>query len=310
MTEPAIQRASLVGQLIQDLTYEELSPGRYEVELLGANKLPLYKQGGFFVFENVKSGEYTLRISGSRFQRQEHAVTIPIESFVFDSPPTFGAVPMFDSPGDNELVVVVKALNTAFTKVTFDPIRLTKGIRARAPVQGSGVSTRLAAGLDIGKVTEAKLESLDGLTVGSIVRIIRGHSIRMRFDPYYLFPSELTHLTQLVGKVVLADAPEIVLEGSEVRLTQVNGADVELIDVAGAMIATVKINGTDVILGCEKDVVTRANRSGDYNLYSSQEGSWESITLMVTLPGHQSQTVTEFIDSGHRNIVNFELETL
>ena len=307
MTETGIQRVSLFGQVIQDLTYEELSPGRFEVELAGVNKAPLYKQGGFFAFNDVKSGEYTLRISGARFQPQEHLVTIPLQPLVFDSPPTLGVVPILESPGDNELVVIVKALNTTFTKITFDPTFLMKEIRAGAQVQGAGVSTLLAAALDIGKVTEARLQTLDGLTVGSIVRIIRGHSIRMRFDPYYLFPSEPT---RIVGRVVLADAPEITLEGSQVRLAQVNGADVELTDVAGAMIATVEIDGADVVLGGEKDVVTRTNRSGDYNLYSTQGGSWESVTLEVALPGHPSQTVTALIDSGHRNTVNFQLTTL
>src|SRR5262245_22454817 len=98
MPETVSQTASLIGQVIEDVTYEAMSPRQYQVQLVGMQRPPQYKLGGFFVFSNLRPGSYRLRIAGERFQPQEHLITIPLEPVILDSPPLFGSVPLFDSP--------------------------------------------------------------------------------------------------------------------------------------------------------------------------------------------------------------------
>ena len=68
MSETRVQTVSLVGHVIEDLTYEPVQPSQFQAELLGAAPTPQYKPGGFFVFSNVAPGTYTLRVGGQRFQ--------------------------------------------------------------------------------------------------------------------------------------------------------------------------------------------------------------------------------------------------
>jgi hypothetical protein len=65
MPETVSQTASLIGQVIEDMTYEVLSPGEYHVQMVGVKRPPQYKEGGFFVFSDLRSGVYRLRIVGA-----------------------------------------------------------------------------------------------------------------------------------------------------------------------------------------------------------------------------------------------------
>ena len=98
MPETVSQTASLIGQVIEDVTYEVMSPRQYQVQLVGVQRPPQYKPGGFFVFSDLRPGTYLLRLIGERLQPQEHVVTIPLEPVVLDSPPLLDSVPLFDSP--------------------------------------------------------------------------------------------------------------------------------------------------------------------------------------------------------------------
>jgi hypothetical protein len=310
MVEQVIQEVSLVGKVIEDLIYESLNPGQFKVEVMNMKKLPQYKNGGFFVFSDLRPGTYTFKISGDRFQPQEFNVTIPLDTLVFDSIPVFDSfpdidlIPIFNQPGDNELIVIAETVNGSSRKITFDPVILKKKIKAGALVLAQGSSARLASDLDSGKVENATLNTVIGLAADSIVRIIRDKSIRLKFDPYYQFPFELT---RIVGKVVFADDPEIPLEGVRVRLTQVNGTNVKLTDVAGASIVTTEIGGVKVVLGTEKDMVTFTNQKGDYHFYFKQGQLGGSVTLEASLSGYQSQDKTSTITENARNRTDFEL---
>lgn len=291
------------------MSYEALRPRVFEAGLVGVKKSPQYKPGGFFVFSDLYPGQYTLRIVGERFQTQQYIVTVPLEPPMFDSPPIFGSPPIFDplpifnTPGDNELVVVAKTVNGG-RRITFDSVTLRKEIRAGAQVLASGFAAQLAVPLDIGEVKGANLDTVTGLIAGSIVRIIRDKSIRLKFDPYYLFPSALTHI---IGKVVLQDAPAIPLERAQVRLTEVHGVSVVLNNAAGANIATVGVGGTQVVLGAEKDIVTFTNRRSDYNLYFQPGQLGDDVTLEASFPGYPAQTHTIAITEKVRNRADFEL---
>ena len=86
MPETVSQTASLIGQVIEDVTYEVMSPLQYQVQLVGVQRPPQYKPGGFFVFSDLRPGTYLLRLMGERLQPQEHVVTMPLEPVVLDYP--------------------------------------------------------------------------------------------------------------------------------------------------------------------------------------------------------------------------------
>jgi hypothetical protein len=315
MPEIVSQTASLIGQIIEDVTYEPMRPSQYRVLLVGVNRPPQYKEGGFFVFSDLRPGLYSMRIVGDGFQAQDFTVTIPLEPVILDSPPLFDspalfdissafeAFPLFEQPGDNELVVIVDSVDSSGNVITFDSVIVRKEIRAGAFVFAQDFATRLATTLDVGRVTRAKLEKVARLTSDSLVRIVRGKSIRLKFNPYHPLP--FVH-TRIVGKVVRQEAPEIPLPGAQVRLINVNNAEVVLQEIARARIATVAVNATETILGTEKDVVTFTNDRGDYNLYFTGD-SFAEVTLEVTLDRYVTAERSGVITLGQRNTINFQL---
>lgn len=288
--------AALVGQVIEDVTFTPLDPGHFRAELLGEWRSAQYKPGGLFVFADLPPGTYTLCVTGAQFQRQEYVVSLPMPD------------PVFAESGDDELVVVVKTVNRSSRKISFDPVIISRPIRAGAPVLAdAGFSTNLAAAIDLGRATEARLGDTSGLKPGSIVRMIRGQSIRLRFDPYAELPAGLT---RIVGRVTLQANAEILLAGAQIRLTAVNGASVALHNVAGARIATVVVGGSTVVLGTERDIMTTTNQQGDFNLYVGQDGL-QRITLTATLAGYRPQTSADLpITAKARNRVDFGLVTV
>jgi hypothetical protein len=291
MFEQILQTASLLGHVIEDRSFDGLSPAHFTAELIGTRKIPQYKDGGFFVFSNVNAGTYTLRLSGEQFQTEEFAVTLPF-------------APLFlEAPGDDELSVVIRTLDTGATKINFDAVFLPQPFRAGSLVVAAAFNGMLAAPLETGKVTSAKLNDLTGLAEGDIVRIVRDKSIRLRYGPYSQLPPDFT---RVVGKVFVKDAPEVALENAAIRLTAVNGTNVLVNNVAGVSIVTVEISGKKVSLGAERDVTTRSNLTGDYNLYFSQPGM-STITLEATRAGFQTATKTLAITPKARHRADFEL---
>lgn len=303
MGERVIQRASLIGRAVEDLTYEGLNPGRFTAELKGFSIQPEYKEGGFFIFSNLRPRDYSLRLSGEGFQSREYSIEIP------------SASPFFGQLGDDELIVAVKSVNG--TKITFDNVNviLTREIHAGAKVVtqigATSGTTTLAETMEPGEVLDARLASVAGLAPGALVRIIRGQGFRMRFSPYHRFPSEPT---RIVGRVSSAAAPEIPLPGARVSVTEVNGVSIDLSDVGPAAdrvkIAAVTLGGKKTVLGAEADVATFANERGDYNLYLSIRATLNSLTLRAELAGYQPQAITEPIAAGQRRQVSFQLDKI
>jgi hypothetical protein len=296
MIDIITQKAVLVGQVIEDVTYAALDPDSFRADLVGVQRTPQYKPGGFFVFSDLPPGNYTLRVSGARFQPHEY--TAPIASTVL----------FLDRPGDNDLAVVVKTANGSGNKITFSPVVVSQPIQAGAAVVGpAAFATTLAARIEPGRAIEAKLIDSTGLAPGAIVRIVRDKAIRLRFAPYDPLPAPLT---RIVGKVTLAGASDLALADVEVRMTQVNGANVVLNDIAGAPIATVEIDTNKTILGAEQDMATMTNQQGEYNLYFGQQGLFQNATLTATLAGYQAATSTLTIVERGRNRADFTLARL
>ena len=299
VVERTIQRAALVGQVIEDLTYVPLSVGRFEARLLDVKKAAQYKPGGYFVFSDLRPGDYTLEISGERFQTQQHPVRIPVASGQ-------GEAPLFAQPGDNEFVVIAKAVNNngnngAGPRIQFDPVILPQPIRVGARVVAQGFAAHLTADLEAGRVFQARLDSVNGLAADSLVRIVRDDSVRLKFDPYYRLP---IGVTSVVGKVVLEIAPEIPVEGAQVSLKKVNDAVVVWKKVGEVRIATVKVDEKAVVLGAEQDVQTATNARGDYTLYFNPGDFLKTAMLTVTLAGYRPASKKAEIKSDQRNKID------
>lgn len=281
------------------MTYNTINPSRFRADLADMTKMPEYNSDGFFVFSDLRDGDYALNISGRRLQTIIHSFTIPFPELIIDS------------AGDDELIVVIKSIN-GNNAVTFDPVILNREIRAGARVIANGFSTHLKSELAIGKRSQANLDDTAGLADGDIVRIIRDKSLRMKFDPYYEFPFKVT---RVVGRVV-TDGLSTPLKDAEIRLTKVNDTDVLLTDVEGVKVATVEIGGGKIILGAEKDVTAKTNSNGDYNAYfdagkfiedNTETDLLQKIALEAALDGFQSASGESQIKTGERKVINFEL---
>src|SRR6478672_2771578 len=122
MAELISHKASLIAQVIADLSYDPLDYQQFKAEFQGIGKTPQYKLGGYFAFANLLPGDYLLLISGERFQTQQLPVTIPF------------APEVLEQPGDNELVVVVKTVNDANRRITFDTTTIRRPVQAGAAV--------------------------------------------------------------------------------------------------------------------------------------------------------------------------------
>ncbi|HEX8746393.1 MAG TPA: hypothetical protein VF717_04280 [Pyrinomonadaceae bacterium] len=292
MFEQISRTAALVGHVIEDQSFDGLSPAYFTAELIGPQTPePQYKSGGFFVFSNLLAGDYTLRISGEQFQTEEFAVTLPFS-------------PLFlEAAGDDELPVVIRSLDNAASRIVFDALVLPKPFRVGSRVVSATFTGTLAAALEAGKVSSAKLNTLTGLAAGDIVRIVRDKSIRLRYGPYSALPPEFT---RVVGTTVLQGTPARALEAVTVRITQVNGNNVAVNNVAGVQIITAQISGKTVVLGPERDTATRSNRSGDYNLYFSRPDI-TSLTLEAARAGLQTATMTLAIAPNARHRADFEM---
>jgi hypothetical protein len=292
MAEQIAKKASLMGQVIEDLSHEGVDPQRLRVELVGLDRAAWYKEGGFFAFNELPAGQYRVHISGERLQPQEFNVTVPL------------ADPLLGRAGDDELIVVVKTVSASDGRVTFDPVNIRKAVRAGAVARAAGFTSKLAAALEPGKVSGARLESVQGLNVGAVLRLIRGLAIRMKFDPYWQTPPGWTFI---VGRVEHKEIPGLALPGAQVRLSKVNGTNVQTAGVAGVSVATVEIAGKKVVLGTDGDVKAATNSKGDFCLYFNR-GDITAVTLSASLTNYKTKNKNVAVVLGGRNRADISLE--
>lgn len=296
MTEKIIHRVSVAGHLIEDLSYRELNEKKFAARLLECDKDPLYKIGGFFVFTDLPAAQYNLELSGQRFRRERFQFSAPL------------AEPIYFHPGDDELIVVVTSTSNGGTRIFFDEVILKKPIFRDSEVIGSGFSAKLAETLEIGAVNQARLTDLSGTpAVGTILRIIRDKSICLRHDPYSTVP---TGFSRVVGKIMSATAPEVVLSGANLELQKVNGVNVVQNNIQGALVTTVELSGNKNVLGTERDVTTSSNEQGDYNLYFSRDSFITGVTIQAALNGFQTQTQTISLAPGERKKLDFQMQKI
>jgi hypothetical protein len=292
MAEQIAKKASLMGQVIEDLSYDGVEPQRLRVEIVGVARRAWYKEGGYFCFNEIPPGQYRVRISGERLQPQELDVTLPL------------ADPLLGRAGDDELIVVVKTVSASDGKVTFDPVNLRRPIRAGARARAAGFNSKLAATLEKGRVSVARLESVEGLTEGEVLRLIRGVAVRLRFDPYSQLPPGWT---QVVGRVEHKEIEGLALPGAQVRIRKVNGVGVQTEAAGGLSVSTVEIAGKKVVLGTDRDVRAVTNSKGDYCLYFNR-GDINAVTLSASLANYVTKSRTLTVVTGGRNRADIFLE--
>jgi hypothetical protein len=293
VTERLVQRAALAGRVVEDLSYAAVAPGELTADLAETDRPPSYKDGGLFVFSDVPDGEYLLRLGGRRFQTRTLAVTLP--------PPAL----LLALPGDDELVVVVRAVDAGQRRILFNAVTLPRRIAAGAPVLAPGLETALEAELEPGAVISARLESVEGLAPGALVRIVRDRSIRLKLDPHAPLPDGAT---RLVGRVSVAGFPATPVAGAAVRLAAAGGAEVLLEELAGARIATLGEDEDRRVLGTETDVAVRTDGAGEYHLYFLDADFPSEVTLEVSRDGFVPGTVTRQVSPGRRNRIDVELD--
>jgi hypothetical protein len=292
MAEQIAKKASLMGQVIEDLSHEGVDPQRLRVELVGLDRSAWYKPGGFFCFNELPPGRYRVLVSGERFQPQEFSVAVPPDD------------PLLGRAGDDELIVVVKTVNSSDNKVTFDPVNIRRAVRAGSTARASGFTSKLAAALEPGRVSAAKLEGVQGLNAGAVLRLVRGQAIRLKFDPYFQAPPGLT---VVAGRVGHKEIEGLALPGAQVRLKKVNGADVQTAAVAGVAVATVEIGGKKVVLGTDLDVRAFTNGKGDFSLYFNR-GDINAVTLSASLTNYKTKSKTLTVVPGGRSRADIFLE--
>jgi hypothetical protein len=292
MAEQIAKKASLMGQVIEDLSYDGVDPQSLRVEIVGVAKRAWYKEGGYFCFNEVPPGRYRVRVSGERLQPQEFDVTLPF------------ADPLLGRAGDDELIVVVKTVSASDGRVTFDPVNIRRAIRAGAKARAAGFNSKLAATLEPGRVSGAKLEGVGGLNVGAVLRLIRGVAVRLKFDPYSRLPPGWT---QVVGRVGHKEIEGLALPGAQVRIRKVNGVNVQTEGAGGLSVTTVEIDGKKVVLGTDRDVKAVTNSKGDFCLYFNRSDI-NAVTLSASLANYESKSRTITVVTGGRNRADIFLE--
>jgi hypothetical protein len=280
------------AELALRMKYAGVDPQRLRVELVGVDRPAWYKEGGFFAFNEIPAGQYRVLISGERLQPQEFDVTLPL------------ADPLLGRAGDDELIVIVKTVSASDGRVTFDPVNIRKPIRAGARARAAGFNSKLAAPLEPGKVSGAKLESVQGLAAGALLRLVRGVAVRLKFDPYFQPPPGWTHI---VGRVEHKNIQGLALPGAQVRIRKVNGVAVQTEAVAGVSVATVEIAGKHVVLGTDRDVKAVTNSKGDFCLYFNR-GDINAVTLSASLANYATKSRTLTVVTGGRNRADIFLE--
>jgi hypothetical protein len=293
MIEEFVQTGALAALVVEDLVYEPLDPGTYTAQLRGNPATPYYKPGGLFAFADIPVGPATLQLGGGDFQSQDYTVGIPQIS------------PTFFEDGANDLIVIVATLNgsSGINNISFNPVILPSSIAPGAAVLASGLTTTLVSELDPGQVKQAKLNSITGLTVGAVVRIVRNPALRLKYSPYYSFPNPVT---QIIGRVT-AGTSGTGLGGVQVNLVSVGGNPVNLGSVAGANVATLATSGGTIVLGTSRDVTTLTNGNGDYHFYFNLDQPAGSTVIQASLAGYVTQTQTVNANARARTRADFQL---
>lgn len=299
VSDRLVSTLSFFGRVTDDVSREPVSTREFRVFLKAPPQEALYKTDGYFVFLDLKpsGSDYTFRVASSLYQARTMEKSLPSAAPVELS---------FD--GEDEVYLVVKSFNAALNQIKFDPIPFLPLVPKGAPVLGeAGFSTAIASDLGGVNVQSASLTSVSGLAAGSLLRIVRSHSLIAKRGPYSILPAGMT----VAAVKIVEDTPgEKPLDGARARLQKVNALTPVTTVVGGVPLKHVSLLASStqhLILGLEKDLNTFTDSRGNGLFYFP--GYWELSSLEVEFshPGYLTSTSVLSLSAGWRTSVTIKL---
>jgi hypothetical protein len=288
-------RVSFHGRVADELTRQSLSARRFSAALTGHRQRALLKDDGHFVFVNLPASPppYEIELSGREFQSRTLTASLPA------APPL-----EVQAPGEDELPVLIAAVDVAQSRVTFSAVTFLPVIRAGATVLGPGAfSTTLAQDLEGSSADEAILQSVAGLAPGDPLRIVRSARLMLRPGPAYPYPAGTTIAAFRVGEATADNPP---LPDALLQITTVDAAPLSTVSAGGLTLFTANL-GVPLMLGPTAARETRTNSRGEGVFYFPGNTPITSLTVSVALAGYVAQNVTLPIEAQQRRFLSVQL---
>jgi hypothetical protein len=284
--ETKSQRVSLFGRLADDLTRDVIPGGWFDASLVATGRRALRKDDGYFVFTDLKPamGAYEVSVRARYYQRRTLSATIPTTTAV-----------QLANPGEDELFVVVTGVDASARRVSFDPLPFVPTIRSGANVFGPDpfVAT-LDEPLEGSEVDFGILNTVAGLAIGAILRVVRSTNVILQPGPYYPFDADTT---LVVIKVVEDTAGDPPIEGAAIVIDQINSGALSTTTIGGLPLHTFALAGKLMLLGPDRGRQTITNERGDAVFYLPFGTPATAMRLQISRTGYNAATETITITS-------------
>ncbi|HEX7119509.1 MAG TPA: hypothetical protein VF212_12015 [Longimicrobiales bacterium] len=281
-------RVAFHGRVADELTRQDLAPGRYRASLRNGRRAAVQKADGSFAFADLAPSppDHAVRLAGREFRTRDFDVSWP-----------GGAPQEVAFPGEDELQVIVTRVTGR--RVSFATIPFLPTIPAGSEVIGeSGFTTALDEDLEGVDVDGAALQATGTIAPGHALRIVRSRRLLLRPGPYYEFPPGSTVAAFRVVEDTAGDPP---VADARIRITAVNGAAVTSVTVGGVELFRANLPGppppppsppTPFLLGTDAARTGLTNERGDAVFYYPSNTPVTSLTVSVERDGYQTQTRT------------------
>ncbi len=293
---------SFYGRFCDEFTREVVLPAAYRVRISAASPASLveahYKADGYFCFEDLKvsATSYTIEMTSPLYQPRSFQKSLPTPMPVEIA---YG--------GEDEVYLVLETVNTSTKTVGFEKIPFLPRVAKGAQVIGeAGFTTTLAESLEGVDVIAASLNSVTGLAVGQLLRVVRSQNLLSKPGPYYPFPSLATRVHVKVVEDTPAETPlssaQLLVQSLETIAptgTVVGGVEVKTVTLPGP--------GPVLVLGTVRDLETRTDPRGQAVLFF--RGDWPLTTCAVTVSaaGYVSKTASLPLVAAQRTLATVKL---
>jgi hypothetical protein len=293
-------QVSFFGRVADDFTRKVIMPPDVDVSLEPEGRAPLYKRDGYFAFTDLAPSppDYRIRIGARSFLSRTVTQALP-------------AGRSLELNGNDELYVSVTGITSPqgpSPQVTFDKMTVVPPIDDGAAVLGPGsFRTTLKAPLEGKEVGVASLDSVQGLAVNQLLRIVRSTSLLVRPGPYYPFPDGATVIALHVAANDGAATP---IAGAAVEIGKINGNAATSVAVQELKLNVFGLGGTSTLLLDDNGKSTTTNERGDAVFYFPGANAIIAIEVTVSKPQFQPATQAVTVTAGRRNIQTITLSKL
>lgn len=277
MTEVVTTRVSLHGRLADDLTRATVPGRHFQATVTGSTEPALRKEDGHFVFVDLQPSptSYEIRLDAPGYQRRVVQASIsavgPVEVAF---------------PGEDELIVIVTAVDAVNRRVSFDAVPFLPTIRADSQVFGpAAFNATLDDALEGGDVQFATLSTVAGLALGDLLRIVRSANLIVKPSSYYRFDPDMTLVAIKVVENTADDPP---LSDVALAIDQVSAQPLTPVTVGGVVIHTVALGPVTLPLGPDRAIHATTNARGDAIFYYRPDTPVTSLRVNVTKAGYVS----------------------